>query len=239
MKNIIVKIFLMFKAFCGLIYRIVTKEIDKYNTYWKIKLKWWRKVRFNSSVIIHPESTFEGANAIYDHSNFSGEIGYGSYIGNNCSIIGTIGRFTSIAAEVKNTLGVHPFATPYATTSPMFYSVNKQSGLTFAKEQLFDEMRSPITIGNDCWIGQRVFFVGGLIIGDGAVVLAGAIVTKDVPPYAIVGGVPAKILRYRYDEETIKFLLEKKWWDMPIGWLRDNSTLLCDIDKLKEVLKQK
>lgn len=122
-------------------------------------MKWWGKVRFNSSVNIHPKSIFEGANAIYDYSNFSGKIGYGSYICSNCSIIGNIGRFTSIAAEVKNTLGVHPFTTPYATTSPMFYSVNKQSGHTFAEEQLFDEIRTPITIGNDCWIGQRVFLL--------------------------------------------------------------------------------
>ena len=227
------------KALILLIYR----SIRNFVLYWKnyVLLKWKNrgKVRFNTTTKIAVTSTFEGANVIGDNTKFSGKIGYGSYICNNCSIIGDIGRFTSIAAEVKNAQGVHPITSPYATTSPMFFSLKKQSGITFAKEQLFDEMRAPIQIGNDCWIGQRAFFVGGLTISDGAVVLAGAVVTKDVPPYAVVGGVPAKILRYRYDEETIKFLLEKKWWDMPLEWLKENSELLCDIDKLKEILNRK
>ncbi len=205
--------------------------------YVKDKIRFKKYVNYNITTKISSNSTFEGANVIGDNTKFCGNMGYGSYICNECSIIGNIGRFTSIAAEVKNAQGVHPIGSPYATTSPMFFSLKKQSGITFAKKQLFDEMRAPISIGSDCWIGQRAFFVGGLTIGDGAVVLAGAVVTKDVPPYAIVGGVPAKILKYRYDEETIQFLLEKKWWNMPVEWLKENSALLCDIDRLKETLK--
>ena len=98
---------------------------------------------------------------------------------------------------------------------------------------MFTEVKSFPEVGNDVWIGENVFFQGGVIIGDGAVVLAGAVVTKDVPPYAIVGGVPAKVLKYRYDEETIKFLLSIKWWDKDVNWLRDNWQLLCDINRLK------
>ena len=64
-------------------------------------------------------------------------------------------------------------------------------------------------------------------------VLAHAVVTKDVPPYAIVGGVPAKIIGYRYDEATIKWLLNVQWWNNPIAWFRAHWSLLCDIDKLK------
>lgn len=222
-----------------LIFRSVRDFVLRWDDYITLKLRHRGKVRFNTTTKIAVTCTFEGANVIGDNTKFCGKIGYGSYICNDCSIIGDIGRFTSIAAEVKNAQGVHPITNPYATTSPMFFSLKKQSGITFAKEQLFDEMRAPIQIGNDCWIGQRAFFVGGLTIGDGAVVLAGAVVTKDVPPYAVVGGVPAKILRYRYDEETIKFLLEKKWWDMPLEWLKENSELLCDIEKLKEILNRK
>lgn len=225
------------KSIILLIYRTIRDLIKDIRDYIVLKFRFRGKLRFTFTTDVHISSTFEGANVIGDNTKFCGNMGYGSYICNDCSIIGNIGRFTSIAAEVKNVQGVHPIGSPYATTSPMFFSLKKQSGITFAKKQLFDEMRAPISIGNDCWIGQRAFFVGGLTIGDGAVVLAGAVVTKDVPPYAIVGGVPAKILKYRYDEETIQFLLEKKWWNMPVEWLKENSALLCDIDKLKEILK--
>lgn len=225
------------KSIILLIYRTVRDLIKDIRDYLVLKLRFRGKLRFTFTTDVHISSTFEGANVIGNNTKFCGNMGYGSYICNDCSIIGNIGRFTSIAAEVKNAQGVHPIGSPYATTSPMFFSLKKQSGITFAKKQMFDEMRAPISIGNDCWIGQRSFFVGGLTIGDGAVVLAGAVVTKDVPPYAIVGGVPAKILKYRYDEETIQFLLEKKWWNMPVEWLKENSALLCDIDRLKETLK--
>lgn len=226
----------MLRAFTSLVFRSIATPIQRYWQYWHLKLKWWGKLRFNSSVSIHSSSIFEGANSIWSGSYFKGKMGYGSYITTNCIIEGNIGRFCSIAADVKVTLGTHPTGGTYATTSPMFFSTRKQTGTTFAKKQLFDEMLPPISIGNDCWIGQRAFIVGGVTIGDGAVVLAGAVVTKDVPPYAIVGGVPAKILKYRYNEETIGFLLESKWWNMPIEWLKENSELLCDINGLKKVL---
>ena len=227
----------MLRAFTSLVFRSIATPIQRYWQYWHLKLKWWGKLRFNSSVRIHPSSTFEGANSIWSNSYFRGKMGYGSYIMQDCSIEGNIGRFCSIAADVKVALGTHPIAHPYATTSPMFFSTRKQTGSTFAKRQMFNEIHPPISIGNDCWIEQRAFIVGGVTIGNGAVVLAGAVVTKDVPPYAIVGGVPAKIIKYRYDEETIHLLLEKQWWNMPIEWLKNNSELLCDIDKLRQALK--
>ena len=95
---------------------------------------------------------------------------------------------------------------------------------------MFAEIRPSIKIGNDCWIGQSVFIAGGITINDGAVVLAGAVVVKDVPPYAIVGGVPAKIIGYRYEQEIIKDLLDSKWWNMPIGWLKTHYELFSDMD---------
>ena len=168
---------------------------------------------------------------------FHGNMGYGSYIGPHSEIWANIGRFTSIASYVRTNIGVHPIGTPYATTSPMFYSIQGQTGATFAERTMFEEFKVSTTIGNDVWLGEDVFFTGGLNIGDGAVVLAGAVVTKDVPPYAIVGGVPAKVIKYRYDEKTIQFLLELKWWNLDIEWLRKHWDLLCDIEKLKDYFK--
>jgi virginiamycin A acetyltransferase len=75
------------------------------------------------------------------------------------------------------------------------------------------EKRNFIVIGNDVWIGANAIILPGVTIGDGAIVAAGAVVSRDVPPYAIVGGVPAKILRYRYTEEQIKKLLKIAWWN--------------------------
>lgn len=115
----------------------------------------------------------------------------------------------------------------------MFYSTSKQCGVTFATDNVFKEYLKPLKIGNDVWIQQDVFICGGVEISDGAIVLAGAVVTKDVPPYAIVGGVPAKVIRFRYDNETIQFLLRIKWWNNDIEWFKKNWRLMNDIEKLK------
>ena len=83
-----------------------------------------------------------------------------------------------------------------------------------------------------------VNLIGGVEIGDGAVVLSRAVVTKDVPPYAIVGGIPAKVIGYRYDKETINFLLHTKWWDNTPERFEEYWDLLNDIEKLKEYYKK-
>lgn len=181
---------------------------------------------------------------IHPYATFHGSLGMGSYIGCHSNLSARIGRFTSISNYVVCNAGIHSYQAPFATTSPCFFSLNpnhSQCGSTFATEQLFDELRLvdrehgiAVNIGNDVWIGEGVFLVGGINIGDGAVVLAHAVVTKDIPPYAIVGGVPARILRYRYDEETIKFLLKIKWWNNSADWFKQNWRLLSDIEKLKE-----
>ena len=195
------------------------------------------KIKFGFSNEIALSSSFEGANKLYPHSYFKGSMGYGTYIGPNSEIEANIGRFTSIANYVRTNTGIHPIEEPYCTTSPMFFSTQKQNGKTFADRMMFDEFKEATYIGNDVWVGENVFFAGGLTIGDGAVVLAGAVVTKDVPPYAIVGGVPAKVLKYRYDDKTIKWLLHLKWWNMDLKWLKEHWELLCDIDKMKSYFK--
>lgn len=180
--------------------------------------------------------SFEGANKIYSNSVFIGKMGYGSYISHDCRIKANIGRFCSVGSYVTTNTGTHPIGHPFVTTSPMFYSTRKQNGLNFADRIMFDEVKVPSTIGNDVWIADNVFFAGGLVIGDGAVILAGSVVTRDVPPYAIVGGIPAKVLKFRYDEQTIKFLLELKWWNLDVEWLKQHWDLFSSIDKLKDYM---
>ena len=93
----------------------------------------------------------------------------------------------------------------------------------------------PVIIGNDVWIGRNAIIMDGVEIGSGAVVASGAIVTKDVPPYAIVGGVPAKVIRYRFDEQTIERLIESRWWDYPDEFI-ENELKFDDIEQCLSVL---
>lgn len=198
-----------------------------------IKIRYGNKLDFNLSSTITFNSSFEGANKINKNAFFCGRLGYGSYIGSRSILFANVGRFSSIAPEVSTNIGIHPITYPFVSTSPMFYSLLKQTGKTFAKKQAFNEFKPYVNIGNDCWIGQKVFLAGGVNIGDGAIVLAGAVVIKDVPPYAIVGGVPAKILKYRYDDDTIQLLLKVKWWDKSVNWLENHWELFSDIERFK------
>ena len=207
---------------------------------WVLRLKWHGKLQLEQGCDIALQAQFEGMNKIYSHSSFGGILGYGSYIGHHSSLTAKIGRFCSISNHVICNAGIHPFQAPFATTSPCFFSLRKQNGATFATQQMLNEIKTTdnegafdCEIGNDVWICEGVFINGGIHIADGAVVLAHAVVTKDVPPYAIVGGVPAKIIGYRYDEATIEWLLNVQWWNNPIAWFRAHWSLLCDIDKLK------
>ncbi len=194
-----------------------------------IKLKFGSNVKFGKKVNIALNSNFEGRNVVNSGSSFSGVMGYGSYIGSNSCIYGKIGRYCSIAGNVRTVLGVHPTKN-FVSTHPTFFSLKRQNGYTFVTEQKFNEAKYAdetkkysIIIGNDVWIGDSALLMSGVTIGDGAIVAAGAVVTKDVPPYAIVGGVPAKIIRYRFSEEEIKFLLDFKWWNRSEEWLKENA----------------
>lgn len=200
--------------------------------------------RFKIGAHVKKETSFEGMNFIGRDSVFRGYLGFGSYIGERCRLHAQIGRFTSIAPGVSCNPGTHPYKPPYATSSPCFFFPDHPAG-SFAEKEAFKGLRSinpkkhiDISIGNDCWIGQEVFFVGGITVGDGAVVLARAVVTKDIPPYAIAGGIPAHILGYRYDKGTIEFLKKSQWWNLPVEWLRSNWRKLSDIEELKKTLNK-
>jgi acetyltransferase-like isoleucine patch superfamily enzyme len=139
-----------------------------------------------------------------------------SYIGKNSTIQNTrIGAFCSIASNVQIGLGQHPLN--LFSTSPLFYrKINTFKVQAIDRDNPFLEYR-PIEIGNDVWIGLQSIILDGVKIGDGAVVAAGSVVTKDIPPYAIFAGVPAKLVRYRFSREKIEALTNSKWWDLPLG----------------------
>lgn len=205
------------------------------------KIKNRGKVRFHYTSTMSHQCVFEGYNVIGEHTDFYGTMGLGSYILPYSHFSAYIGRFSCIGKYVYQIVERHPYKEPFVTTSAMFISQRKQTGHTFAKKQYFEEYKFydqqreiAFKVGNDCWIGHEVCFVGGVEVGDGAVVLTRAMVTKDVPPYAIVGGVPAKVIGYRYDEATIEMLLRVKWWDKDVKWFEEHADLLCDMEKFKE-----
>lgn len=214
-----------------------------------IKMKYGKKCKFCFPCSFTKDSFFEGMNQLHKDSYFNGILGFGSYIGQRSRLSAKVGRFCSISNDVVCNNGIHPISAPNVSSAPCFYSLNKkksQNGGTFATEQMFEEFRYAdeenkygVIIGNDVWIGEGVFINGGVRISDGAVVLAHAVVTKNVPPYAIVGGVPAKVVGYRFDSETINWLCAVKWWNNEEQWFRKNWRLLNDIEKLREYYKNK
>ena len=206
-----------------------------------------KKVKFCYSTHISYRCGFEGMNMVGPHTDFFGFLGYGSYIGGGGMVSAEVGRFTSIGPNCRYINATHAYKAPFATTCPLFFSKsngNNPQGKTFATEQMieefkfYDKARELVNkIGNDCWFGSNVTLIGGVEIHDGAVVLANAVVTKDIPPYAIVGGVPAKVIGYRYDDETIRFMLKCKWWNNQQEWFEKNWRLLNDVEALKEYFK--
>ena len=128
-----------------------------------------------------------------------------------------VGAFCSIGPEAMvGGLGKH--ATGFLSTHPSFYSLHNQAGRTFVSESKFSEMACT-TVGNDTWIGARAIVLDGITVGHGAIIAAGAVVTKDVPAYAMVGGIPARVIRFRFSEPVIEQLLIWRWWDLPLSVL--------------------
>ena len=190
----------------------------------------WRKqnVKFPFSARIDRISSVEGYNRFSHKCRFSGHLGKYSYIGENSIIYGDVGRFCSIGSDVRVLIGTHP-VNSFVSTHPVFFSLRKQCGITFAKAQEFNEiLLSPshqypgVSIGNDVWIGSNAVIIGGIKIGDGAIIAAGSLVTKEVSPYSIVGGNPARHIKYRFGENEIERLLDLKWWEKPNEWLQNN-----------------
>lgn len=142
-----------------------------------------------------------------------------------------IGKFCAIAAEAKFIMtGDHKLDAISTYPFPIF-----QKGW----EQVYDikdlPVKGDIIIGNDVWMGYDSLIRNGVTVGDGAIIAARAVVVKDVPPYAIVAGNPAKVVKMRFDDKTIERLLRLAWWDWDINKINKHLKLICslDIDQLE------
>jgi acetyltransferase-like isoleucine patch superfamily enzyme len=191
----------------------------------KIMLKFFLKIIYHK--LKHPKAYISWANVSLDCilgdyvKVFKGttlgscKIDSYSYIGTNCDFARTnMGAFCSVGPEVICGVGTHP--TNHVSTYPGFYSKHASGSYFFGFDHEFSNSdKKRVEIGSDVWIGARALIMGGISIGHGAIIGAGAVVTKDVPPYAIVGGVPAKLIRYRFDPNLIEQLLLSAWWELP------------------------
>lgn len=146
----------------------------------------------------------------------------------------SIGRFCSIARDVSIGSGSHP-SRGTISTHPAFYLSRPAKGWSFASQDARIEYQHT-TIGNDVWLGVRVVIRDGITVGDGAIVGAGAVVVKDLAPYGIYGGVPARLIRFRFAPERIEHLLRLRWWDKDEMWLREHAALFMDADAFAHAL---
>lgn len=200
-------------------------------------------VHFGGRVLLWPKAVLECEPPVHLEGEVSmnGSIGAYSYArpGSNLGGVQSIGRYCSIATGVAIGGGEHP--TDWLSTHPFQYG---QAVITrrWSKKPSHVYPKSPripphVVIGHDVWIGTNAIIARGVTIGNGAVVGAGAVVTKDVPAYAVVVGVPAKVIRYRFEPGIIARMQKVRWWnytaDSLLGVRFSNAAkALDDIEKL-------
>jgi len=146
-----------------------------------------------------------------------------------------IGKFCAIAKGIEFVMDGANHRMCSVTTYPFNIMGNGWEKSTPALTEL--PLKGDTVIGNDVWIGQNVTVMPGVHIGDGAIIAANSVVVKDIPPYHIAGGNPCKIVKKRFEDELIEFLLTIKWWDWSPYKIFDNLGILCsgDLTKIKEI----
>lgn len=161
-----------------------------------------------------------------------------TYVG-SFSILNNVrcGKYCSISRNNQIGLGSHP--SKFLSSSPLFYRRFNGTGQSWVKSDKWDDSAKKTVIGNDVWIGINVIIPGGVTIGNGAIIAANSVVVKDVEPYTIVGGVPAKVIKNRFSEEIVASLERLKWWDLPPRTLKSHLELFhTEIDEksLKKII---
>jgi len=186
-------------------------------------------------------STIRGPLYLNKNTQLGPDVDAGKYVGMNesCFIArATIGAFCAIGARTS----INPFNHPtnWLSTNEFQYHPKSFDWVeeynNFVRLERTPDMFKRVTVGNDVWTGHNVNVMAGVNVGDGAIIAAGSVVTKDVPPYAIVAGVPATVKRMRFPERTVQRLLLVKWWDLELPEL--SGLPFRDIDRCLDLLEE-
>ena len=199
------------------------------------KLKNHKLCIFKSKSLIDKYTNFSGKNYIGFMSRVRHScLGFQSYIGDYSTLDNTIiGNYCCISHHVVVVQGKHP-TKDFVSIHPAFFQKHyrfsyTQSDLFQSFDYLDNSKKIACIIGNDVWVGYGSLILSGVKIGDGAIIAAGSVVTKDVPPFSIVGGVPAKVIKKRFSDNQIDSLLRIRWWEKDEKWICDNCSYFGDI----------
>lgn len=160
-----------------------------------------------------------------------------SYVGQRSELNNvSLGKFCSLGPDLKIGLGSHPVNT-FVSTYPAFYSsLNEGCAIQLRADKIFNDEAIKTIIEHDVWLGANVIIPGGVKIATGSVIAAGSVVVKDVDPYSVVGGNPAKLIKYRFSPAIIEKLMISKWWEWPLSVIEENIDRYSNIDEFIEYL---
>ena len=192
-------------AFAKRCYAIYVTLRYKLFLYTYLNIMKMANVSVGKGVFIHWGSTIRRDTTIGDYTQINGPIFIRADAGVN------IGKYCAFGSNVAIISTEH-----LMTHANIQYKLQDTSGFSS-----LDNSR-PVVVGNNVWIGDRATILSGVNVGDGAVIGACSVVTKDIPPFSVVAGVPARVIRKRFDDAIIKKLMEIRWWDWPIERIRRN-----------------